>query len=354
MMQAFRDELVSPDTPGLPERFFDRFVFNLHRTDATVPSILFGLGIYPASDTVDGFAILVTESEQRNVRFSTELSATGGSSTGGSSTGSSTGPFSWRIVEPMRTWHVALGPNPTGLEFDLTWRARAPAWHGEVRVVDGDRVSASFGHLFQSGRYGGTLTIDGRRKRIEGWYGQRDRSRGVRTMSGGQGLHLWFQSQFPDRSVGFLLVEDRQHGRRLLEGAVMHEAGRLDAITDVRHALRFDDSLDLRGGTVEVTTASGTVYLIQADASTAGGGYMAGGGYGGQHGRPMGRDHVEHDVYPLDGSVSARTLASSLTDRLAAFSWDGIPGIGIVEFAHTRSRSYAYRPSLLPSPGLPG
>jgi hypothetical protein len=44
----------------------------------------------------------------------------------------------------------------------------------------------------------------------------------------------------------------------------------------------------------------------------------------------------------------------SLTDRPAAFSWDGIPGIGIVEFAHTRSRSYAYRPSLVPSPGLRG
>jgi len=74
---------------------------------------------------------------------------------------------------------------------------------------------------------------------------------------------------------------------------------------------------------------------------------MAGGGYGGHHGKPRGKNHLEHDVYPLDGSVNQRTLDSSLTDRLAAFGWDGTPGLGIFEFALSRSSSYAYRPSLV-------
>ena len=39
-------------------------------------------------------------------------------------------------------------------------------------------------------------------------------------------------------------------------------------------------------------------------------------------------------------------LDSSLTDRLAMFDWDGTAGIGIFEFALTRSRSYSYRPTL--------
>jgi hypothetical protein len=73
---------------------------------------------------------------------------------------------------------------------------------------------------------------------------------------------------------------------------------------------------------------------------------MAGAGYGGGHGRRLGRDHVEYDVYPLDGSVSPRTLDSALTDRLAAFRWGGTPGRGIVEFALTRSPAYTYQPSL--------
>jgi hypothetical protein len=333
-MDAFGDELVDPSTRGLPERFFDRFVFNLHKTRATAPSVLFGLGIYPPKDTVDGFVILVTDSEQRNLRFSTELSATDGSSAG---------PFSWRVVEPMKTWHVSLAPNDTGLEFDLDWRARTPAWFGEVGVKEGEHATAAFDHLFQSGFYDGTLSIDSDVQRIEGWYGQRDRSRGVRTMAGGQGLHIWYQAQFPDRSVGFLLVEDRNHGRRLLEGAVMHVDGRLDTIVDVGHDLVFNDQLDLLGGRVEVTTQSGSSYVIDADAAS--GGYMAGAGYGGHHGTPMGRDHVEYDVYPLDGTVSPRTLDTSLTDRLASFNWEDQTGLGIFEFALTRSTSYTYEPT---------
>jgi hypothetical protein len=327
---GFGDKLVGPDTPDLPERFFDRFVFNLHPRDATAPSILFGHGIYPPKDTVDGFVVLVTETEQRNVRYSTELSATDWSSAG---------PFSYEVVEPMKTWHVAMGPNQTGVEFDLTWRARTPAWYGEIAVREGGEVTAAFDHLFQSGFYDGTLQIDG-------WYGQRDRSRGVRTMSGGQGLHIWYQAQFADRSVGFILVEDRQHRRRFLEGAVMHVDGKLDTIVDVGHDLTFDENLDLVSGRVEVATEGGAKYVIDTDAR-AGGGYMAGAGYGGHHGRPLGRDHIEHDVYPLDGSVSPRTVDTSLTDRLAKFTWDGQPGLGIFEFALTRSSSYTYEPTAL-------
>jgi hypothetical protein len=335
MADEFHDELVAPGTPGLPDRFFDRFVFNLHPADATAPSILFGHGIYPPKDVVDGFVVLTTETEQRNLRYSTELSATDGASAG---------PFSFAVVEPMTTWHVKLGPNPTGLEFDLTWRARGAAWFGEVGVKQGDEITAKFDHLFQPGAYEGTLTIDGEPMPVDGWWGVRDRSRGVRTMSGGQGLHIWYQAEFDDRAVGFLLVEDRQHDRLLLEGAVMHGDGTLDPITDVGHDLEFDDNLDLVGGRVRVTTDSGAVYDIDADAR-AGGGYMAGAGYGGHHGRPLGRDHVEHDVYPLDGSVSPRTVDTSLTDRLAAFTWDGRRGTGIFEFALTRSPSYAYAPT---------
>lgn len=336
MTDTFHDALVAADTPGLPERFFDRFMFNLHPVDASSPSVVLGLGSYPPKNVVDGFAILVTGTEQRNLRFATELGATDGASAG---------PLSWQVLEPMRTWRIALGANPAGLEFDLVWRARTPAWTGEVSVTNDDGTPSSFAHLFQSGYYTGTLSIDGREQRIDGWYGQRDRSRGVRTMSGGQGLHIWYQAQFPDRSIGFLLVETRQHGRLLLEGAVMHETGQLDHVVNVRHDLQFDDNLDLKGGTVEVTTEGGTVYVVDTDAS-AGGGYMSGAGYGGHHGRPRGRDHIEYDVYPLDGSVSPRTLDSALTDRLASFTWNGTPGRGILEFALTRSRSYTYRPTL--------
>lgn len=334
--QTFHDELVAADAAGLPDRFFDRFVFNLHPRDASAPSVIFGFGSYPPKDTVDGFVVVTTGAEQRNLRYSTELSATDGR--GG-------GPFSFQVVEPNTTWRLSLGANPIGVEFDLTWKARTPAWFGEIRVGNADAAASSFDHLFQSGCYEGTLTIDGAEETVDGWFGQRDRSRGVRTMSGGQGLHIWLQAQFPDRSIGFLLVETRDQRRLLLEGAVMHENGSLDPILDVRHDLTFDESLDLRSGLVEVSTASGRKYLLDTDA-TAGGGYMAGAGYGGHHGVPAGIDHLEFDTYPLDGSVTQRTLDSALTDRLAEFRWGAVPGRGIFEFALTRSSAYRYQPTL--------
>jgi len=337
--EEFHDRLVTAAEAAdgsLPERFFDRFVVNLHRTDATTPSIIVGCGLHPAKGTVDGFAQVSTGEEQRNLRFATELAATDWSSCG---------PLRWEVVEPNRTWRLALDENPIALSFDLTWRARTPAWWGDIEVTNSSGETTSFAHLFQSGYVAGELVLDGVGEQVEGWYSQRDRSRGVRTMSGGQGLHIWYQAQFPDRSIGFLLVESRASERLLLEGAVMHVDGRLDEITDVRHDLVFDDALDLKSGLVRVSTASGAVYDVETDAS-AGGGYMAGAGYGGHHGKAFGRDHLEHDVYPLDGSVTQRTLDSSLTDRLAAFSWKGAFGLGIFEFALSRSSSYRYRATL--------
>ncbi|MBZ5738409.1 DUF7064 domain-containing protein [Nocardioides mangrovi] len=327
----FHDAIVTPaDLDGLPTGFFDRFVVNLHPTSGTAPSVLVGCGLHPVRGTVDGFAVLVTPTEQRNARFYTELAATDWSSCG---------PLSWEVVEPNREWRLALGDNPTGMTFDVTWRARAPYWWGTVDVDNPSGGTTSFDHLFQSGLVSGTLTVDGDTTPVDGWYSQRDRSRGLRTMAGGQGLHIWYQAQFPDRSIGFLLVERRDGSRIMLEGAVMHTDGTLDDIVDVRHALVLDD-LDLRGGTVEVTTASGAVYRVGCDG-TAGGGFMAGAGYGGHHGEAKGVDHVEGETWEL-GSVSQRTLDSSLTDRLATFDWDGTAGSGIFELALSRSSSYSY------------
>lgn len=333
---AFHDDLVASDAIGLPDKFFDRFVFNMHPRDEAGPSILLGFGSYPPKNTADGFVVVTTDTQQRNLRFSTELSATDGSGCG---------PFRFRVVKPNETWHRSVDANPAGVECNVIWQARTPAWFGEIAVNNAGGAPSAFEHLFQSGCYTGSLTIDGKTCSVDGWFGQRDRSRGVRTMSGGQGLHLWCQAQFPDRSIGFLLVETRDHSRVLLEGAVMHESGELDPIVDVKHDLEFDESLDLRSGTVDVMTAGGVSYPLQIDAS-ARGGYMAGAGYGGHHGAQLGRDHLEHDVYALDGSVSPRTLDSSLTDRLTEFRWGGVAGRGIFEFALSRSRSYQYRPTL--------
>ncbi|WOC13246.1 DUF7064 domain-containing protein [Gordonia sp. MP11Mi] len=332
----FHDPLVGRETEGLSEGFFDRFMFNMHPVAGGGPSIIMGHGRYPLKDTVDGFVVVSTDTDQRNLRYASKLSA---------ADVDGAGPFRFELVEPNQQWRLRLAPNEIGLEFDITWRARTPAWFGEVAVENTSGTPTSFDHLFQSGLYTGTLSIDGETTSVDGWYGQRDRSRGVRTMSGGQGVHIWYQAQFPEFAVGFLLVETRDHQRLLLEGAVMHTNGSLDPVVDVKHALSFSDGLDLVEGTVLVRTAGGKTYRMSADARS-GGGYMAGAGYGGHHGNDQGVDHVESNVFPLDGTVSPKVLESALTDRLCVFDVDGVSGSGIFEFALTRSSRYQYRPTL--------
>ena len=335
MTDAFGDALYAGPPDAVDARFFDRFMFNGHPREGRGPSFVVGAGVYPARDVVDGFLVAVLPGEQRNARFSTALSA---------AEPSAVGPLRWSVLEPMHAWRVVLDDPAAGLRLDLTWRARAPAWSGTVSVANAGGEPTRFDHLFQSGLLTGELVVDGHGSSIDGWYSQRDRSRGVRTMAGGQGLHVWLQAQLPDRSIGFLLVESRDGARLQLEGAVMHVGGGVDPIVDVQHDLAFDERLDLRGGTVRVVPRDGAPLDLVVDASDRGG-YLAGGGYGGHHGRAHGLDHREHDVYPLDGTVGPSTLDTPLTDRLARFECDGIAGSGIFEFAHSRSASYRYVPT---------
>lgn len=329
----FHDPLTPPFTEEVSARFFDRFMFNMHPGDANAPSVITGFGHYPGRNVADGYVIISLPDQQRNVRFSTVLSDTDGNGAG---------PLRFKCIEPNRIWQLQLGPNPTNIEYEVRWQARTPYWLDVVQLENANEAPTHFEHLVQSGRYRGWISVDGATQSVDGWYGQRDRSRGVRTMRGGQGLHLWCQAQFNDKSIGFLLVENRDGARILLEGAVLTESGGIDHVVDAQHRLIFND-LDLVGGAIEVVTKSGGSYAIEADAS-AGGGYMAGAGYGGHHGKAKGKNHLEHDIYPLDGSVNQRSLDTSLTDRLTRFKCNGENGFGIFEFALSRSSTYRYRP----------
>jgi hypothetical protein len=344
--EDFVDPIVLAPERAVPERFFDRFVFSVHPVGAATPTLHIGFGAHPGRGVADGFVLTVTDTEQRNFRYSTRLG-----DVRESEGVVAVDALTFRTVTPMQRWRVALGENPSGTTFDLTWTARTPAWHGTVEVGSGDTATATFDHLFQSGTYSGWIEIDGERQDVDGWIGARDRSRGVRTMRGGQGLHLWVLAHFPDATLGALLVEDRAGGRILLEGAVLGTDGAVDDVVDLRHDLRFDGQLDLDAARLLVRTASGAEYPITADTS-ARGGYMAGGGYGEHHGEDHGSGHRESDVYALDGSVGPMTLDSALTDRTTLFERDGpsdagpIAGTGIFEFARTRSPRYTYRPTL--------
>lgn len=156
-------------------------------------------------------------------------------------------------------------------------------------------------------------------------------------------MHLWVQAQFADRCLAFIMDESRAHEVTLCDGAVLRTDGSTDPIVEVAHDLSFDDGLDFVEGRLVLVTRDGERLTVDVDGRT-GGGFLSGGGYGGWHGQPHGVDALEHDVFPLDGSVTPRNLDMPLTDRPATFRLDGEVGHGVFEFAVTRSPTYGYRP----------
>lgn len=318
-----RLQTVAPDaTPA----WFDRFYFNLH-SPAGTPFLVAGAGLYPGQRLADGYVCALIDGEQRNLRLSHQPAQD-----------SSVGPLSWETLEPLRSWRLRLDANPSGLRFDLVWTARTVPF-----AVDPIRVSAAtdFTHFFQSGRYTGELEIDGTSIDVDGWFGQRDRSRGLRQARDRLGLHLWLAAQLPDRCLALNFNLDRSNRPVHCDGALLGEDGSVRRIAAVRHALELDERDELRGGTLVVELEDGEQLEVMM-ASESPGLYMAGAGYGGWHGVPRGAEVAEAERWPLDGALDPRELALGLVDKPCRFTVAGVAGHGLAEIAVSRSSSYRY------------
>ncbi|ALL79905.1 hypothetical protein AD006_32040 (plasmid) [Pseudonocardia sp. EC080610-09] len=330
-----RDAAVGPG-------WFDRFYVNAH-ADTAAPFVMLGAGVYPAEGLVDGYASIVTETEQINLRVSSAADP--------ADLPNAVGPLSWETVEPLRSWRIRLGDNPSGMTADLTWTARTAPWEcAEVVLPGGDGSLLAFDHAFQSGTHEGWVEVDGTRHEVRGWTGQRDRSRGRRPATAGQGVHLWVQAQFPDECVAFMYDLDRSNQPTLLDGAVLGTDGGVDPIVAVGHDLGFDTDLEARPARLDLRTERGRRLGLRVDPTVRRGGFLAAAGYGSFHGRDHGPSHLEHDRWDLHAADRVpRALGYPLTDRLAKFvcEEDGTSrtGSGVYEFAHTRSPAYRYEPA---------
>ncbi len=128
------------------------------------------------------------------------------------------GPARVEIVRPYEEVRLWADPDTCAIGMDLTFRARTKAYglrRGTMRA--GHELIWDQSHMFQSGRYDGTYTADGRTYEVRDWWGQRDHSWGVRD-HGRCPLWLWFQVQLPD---GFLGVWHWE----LANGAVVYSDG---------------------------------------------------------------------------------------------------------------------------------
>ena len=154
--------------------FYDRYYFNAFPLTGDTMLIV-GLGQYPNLGVTDAFALLRRGSAHRVVRASREL--------GADRMNTQVGPFGVEVLEGLKRLRVVLSPNEHGLSFDLTWDGTIPPQVEPQHFIRSqERVVFDSKRMAQTGRWTGSITVDGERLDVtpERWWGIRDRSWGIR------------------------------------------------------------------------------------------------------------------------------------------------------------------------------
>lgn len=338
-MANVTDDLFShrplTDDPG----WFDRFYWNVH-SPAGGLTISQGMGSYPQSGVVDGFAMLVERGEQRNFRASREgvpkqerIDA---------------GPLSAEIVEPLKRWRLRLGDNEAGFSYDLEFA-------GDLPPIDAGRMERrsrktgallDFSHFVQVGRVHGRLLIDGVRHELDGnsWFGLRDRSWGIRPGAGDEppreppsptlGRHDWVLARVGDRAVFYILAGGGSRGPHLLGAGLAGPAGEIK-VSSVERTLDWDERDRFRGARATLRTQSGETIGLRASAPAATL-YLRGGLYGGWRGLRQGVRRGKLVCEAERWSTSDSSLVAEvagLNDHVCRFDSETGSGFGIYEVA---------------------
>jgi hypothetical protein len=211
--------------PATSDRnFYDRYYFNCHPCSDRLMLII-GLGQYPNLGVSDAFALARHGDTHRVVRASREL--------GADRMDTAVGPFRLEVIEGLKTLRVVLGPNPHGLEFDLTWRGAIAAQLEPRHFLRmQERVIFDSVRLAQTGRWTGHIRSGTAEFEVtpDSWWGSRDRSWGVRPVGEGEppGIQarnpaqfywMYAPMQFEEFSILAIVQEDGA-GNRILEEAV--------------------------------------------------------------------------------------------------------------------------------------
>ncbi len=316
------------------ERWTERFIIEAHAPDDSL--LLFtGLGIYPNTNYVDGFALVGSGQEQRNLRAGRELHRDGRDPFD-----LRAGPLRFEILVPGRRWRLAADDVGQGFAFDLVFQMRTqPYQMPTMRIVRDGALLVGYSHFVQAGRFDGWIEVDGDRRRVDGWTGERDRSWGVRPSSARvrRGLHFWIPLQFDDVSLWLWTHEDAQGRSEGVCGAVRpvgDDPGPPVPVVGIRHELDIDKvgpHRVLRAGELDVVTADDRRLRIEVrrDGPVLG---LVGGGYGGEHaqGTPKGPDFVAFDRWST-APESFRRVPHTILEHACECRLDGRVGRGDVE-----------------------
>lgn len=185
------------------------------------------------------------------------------------------------VVAPFEELRLWADPERCDLGLDLTFRARTRPYglrRGSMTARDG--VVWDQSHLLQSGTYDGTYSHEGTTHPVEGWWGQRDHSWGIRD-HGRCPLWLWIQVQLPDGFLGVWHWELANGARVYCDGCwAPTDGGEPVPVVDFSHDLAWvdgdgrpaaygEDGAGVAGlrGTVTFALADGRRILVEGDGT---------------------------------------------------------------------------------------
>jgi len=291
-------------------RFFDRYWFAVYAPDGRA-ALQLTMGCYPNTNTLDAGVVLLHGTRQYNLRASRALRP---------DFETAVGPVRVEVEEALHTLRLVIAPNDSPLSGELRWRAVLPpeeeAPHFER--IDG-RVVQDYQRFNQVGRVEGHLDAEGDRLEVDGWWGGRDHSWGVRPGIGGlaanahapaqratgAGTLFYFLFFSTAELAGHLQVAERGTDRSYLTGLLRSADGARE--WRVREATL---ALDMIPGTRRFRRADAAVRLDDDSALTlraepfGSSIAMPGLGYGGWDdgeglGKHRGAFHQEWDVWDV-------------------------------------------------------
>jgi hypothetical protein len=151
------------------------------------------------------------------------------------------GPMRWTCVAPLEHWKLELGPNGSGIEWELHYTPRAPMWELlPMHVVVDNRVIVDMFHMKETGEWTGWVQIDGERISVDGFHGGRDRTFGVR-VADEINFWLWLDAGFEDRAIEAWIIETRDGMVQYVDGGITHVDGTLSKrFVTIEHEIEFD------------------------------------------------------------------------------------------------------------------
>lgn len=153
------------------------------------------------------------------------------------------GPARIEVVHPYEELHLWADPDRCDLGMDLTFRARTRPYglrRGTMRAAH--ELVWDQSHMFQPGIYEGTYTVGDRTYEVDGWWGQRDHSWGIRN-HGRCPLWMWLQVQLPDGFLGVWHWEYANGARVYTDGCWADVDGNDPVpVVDFTHDLAWTDA----------------------------------------------------------------------------------------------------------------